>query len=88
MRAASASEVSFSTISLVSGLLSNVCFALRAISAKKLMNKPVGDNMNAQNLYAVLTMVALAGILPIDNLTDFGPSVELLVSKVIKSLIT
>jgi len=62
---ASASEVSFSTISLVSGLLSNVCFALRAISAKKLMNKPVGDNMNAQNLYAVLTMVALAGILPI-----------------------
>ena len=38
---ASASEVSFSMISLVSGLLSNVCFALRAISAKKLMNKPV-----------------------------------------------
>ena len=98
---ASASEVSFSMISLVSGLLSNVCFALRAISAKKLMNKPVrasaflhsaetwrtmsfaqslttllllvaslfltqvGENMNAQNLYAVLTMVALAGILPI-----------------------
>ena len=25
----------------------------------------VGENMNAQNLYAVLTMVALAGILPI-----------------------
>ena len=45
---ASASEVSFSTISLVSGLLSNVCFALRAISAKKLMTKPVGENMNAQ----------------------------------------
>jgi len=62
---ASASEVSFSTISLISGLLSNVCFALRAISAKKLMNRPVGDNMNAQNLYAVLTMVACAGILPI-----------------------
>ena len=62
---ASASEVSFSMISLVSGLLSNVCFALRAISAKKLMNKPVGENMHAQNLYAVLTMVALAGILPI-----------------------
>ena len=26
--------------------------------------------------------MVLAGILPIDNLTDFGPSVELLVSKV------
>ena len=32
--------------------------------------------------------MVLAGILPIDNLTDFGPSVELLVSKVIKSFIT
>ena len=45
---ASASEVSFSMISLVSGLLSNVCFALRAISAKKLMSRPVGENMHAQ----------------------------------------
>jgi len=61
---ASASEVSFSMISLVSGLLSNVCFALRAITAKKLMNKPVGENMHAQNLYGVLTMIALAVILP------------------------
>ena len=26
--------------------------------------------------------MVLAGILPIDNLTDFGPSVDLLVSKV------
>jgi len=62
---ASASEVSFSMISLVSGLLSNVCFALRAISAKKLMSRPVGENMHAQNLYGVLTMIALAAILPI-----------------------
>ena len=67
---ASASEVSFSTISLVSGLLSNVCFALRAISAKKLMTKPVGDNMTPQNLYAVLTMVALAAILPLALLAE------------------
>ena len=57
-------------VSLVSGLLSNVCFALRAISAKTLMNKPVGENMNAQNLYAVLTMVALAGILPLALLAE------------------
>ena len=37
----------------------------RAISAKKLMTRPVGENMNAQNLYAVLTMLALAAILPL-----------------------
>ena len=69
---ASANEVSFSMISLVSGLLSNVCFAARAITAKKLMNKPVGENMNAQNLYAVLTMIALAVILPLVILTEGG----------------
>lgn len=69
---ASANEVSFSTISLVSGLLSNVCFALRAISAKKLMTVPVGQNMNAQNLYAVLTLQALVGILPLALLAEGG----------------
>jgi solute carrier family 35 protein E1 len=69
---ASASEVSFSTVSLVSGLLSNVCFALRAISAKKLMSRPVGENMHAQNLYAVLTMVALAAITPLAIAAEGG----------------
>ena len=68
--------MSFSTISLVSGLLSNVCFALRAISAKKLMNQPVGDNMTPQNLYAVLTMVALAAILPLALLAEGGTIVS------------
>ena len=62
---ASASEISFSSVSLLSGLLSNVCFALRAISAKRLMSQPVGENMHAQNLYAVLTMLALVAILPL-----------------------
>jgi len=67
---ASANEVSFSTISLVSGLLSNVCFALRAISAKRLMSKPVGSNMDAQNLYGVLTVLALIAILPLALLAE------------------
>lgn len=67
---ASANEVSFSTISLVSGLLSNVCFALRAISAKQLMCKHVGKNMDAQNLYGVLTIVALIAILPLAILVE------------------
>ncbi|KAL3929903.1 MAG: hypothetical protein SGPRY_001763, partial [Prymnesium sp.] len=41
-------QVSFSAISLFSGLASNVCFALRAISAKKIMTAPIGSNMNAR----------------------------------------
>jgi len=73
---ASANEVSFSTISLVSGLLSNVAFAMRAISAKKLMTKPVGDNMDARNLYAVLTLVALVTILPLALVAEGGSIVQ------------
>lgn len=69
---ASANEVSFSTISLVSGLLSNVCFALRAITAKRLMSQPVGDHMHAQNLYAVLTMQAMVAILPLALVAEGG----------------
>jgi len=61
---ASASEVAFSAISLFSGLASNVAFALRAISAKKLMSAPIGENLHAQNLYGVLTLLALGMITP------------------------
>jgi solute carrier family 35, member E1 len=67
---ASANEVSFSMISLISGLLSNVCFALRAISAKRVMGKKVGDNLDAQNLYGVLTIVALVAIVPLALLAE------------------
>jgi len=71
---ASASEVAFSMISLVSGLLSNVCFALRAISAKTMMQKPLGERMHAQNLYGVLTMLALAMITPFALIAE-GPTI-------------
>jgi len=69
---ASANEVAFSSISLVSGLASNVAFALRAISAKKIMSQPIGQNMHAQNLYGVLTLLALAMITPFALLAEGG----------------
>lgn len=51
---ATASEVSFSAVSLVSGLLSNVAFAMRAITAKRVMQGgEVGVNLTSQNLYGV-----------------------------------
>ena len=34
------------------------------------MTRPVGENMHASNLYAVLTMVALVGILPLALLVE------------------
>jgi solute carrier family 35 protein E1 len=55
---ATASEVSFSAVSLVSGLLSNVAFAMRAITAKAVMQGgAVGSNLTSQNLYGVRSPV-------------------------------
>jgi len=73
---ASASEVAFSAISLFSGLASNVAFALRAISAKSIMSAPIGTNMHAQNLYGMLTLIALAMITPFALLVEGGSIVE------------
>jgi len=67
---ASANEVSFSWISLISGLLSNIAFALRAISAKQIMQQPIGKNLHAQNLYGVLTVLALVTLLPLALLVE------------------
>ena len=69
---ATASELSFSSISLVSGLLSNLMFALRAISAKRVMQGSMGVNLTAQNLYAVLTIQALLLLLPVALLFEGG----------------
>ncbi len=67
---ATANEVSFSVISLVSGLLSNVCFALRAITAKRVMQRPIGKHLGAQNLYGVLTIQSLLMLLPLSLLVE------------------
>ena len=60
----------------ISGLLSNVCFALRAISAKQVMSKPLGVGLSAQNLYATLTLQALAALLPLSLLVEGGTLIE------------
>jgi len=72
---ATASEVSFSMVSLVSGLLSNVAFAMRAITAKQLMQGgEIGSNLTSQNLYGVLTAMALAMCVPVAALVE-GPQI-------------
>merc|ERR1711892_241898 len=57
---ASLKELSFSYKSLICALISNVAFASRAVLSKLTMNEPVGKNMDAANLYGVLTMMAFA----------------------------
>lgn len=62
---ASLKELSFSYKSLFCALLSNVAFASRAVLSKLTMQEPVGKNMNAANLYGILTMMAFALTLPV-----------------------
>ena len=53
---ASLKELSFSYKSLYCALISNVAFASRAVLSKLTMDTPVGKNMDAANLYGILTM--------------------------------
>jgi len=69
---ASTNEVSFSMASLVSGLLSNLMFALRALSAKGVMGSQLGKSLSPMNLYASLTLIALALLTPL-GLAIEGP---------------
>merc|ERR1719389_926532 len=55
---ASLKELSFTWKALYGALLSNVAFASRAVLSKATMQKPVGENMTAPNLYGILTIIA------------------------------
>ena len=61
---ASLKELSFTWKALYGALTSNVAFASRAVLSKKTMDKPVGENMDAPNLYGVLTIMAFLMSLP------------------------
>lgn len=69
---ASTNEVSFSMISLVSGLASNLMFALRALSAKRVMGRPLGRSLSASNMYGLLTLISLALLLPVGLAIEGG----------------
>ena len=62
---ASLKELSFTWLGFAAAMLSNVSSALRGILAKTSMGGGVGENMNEANLYAVLTMIAFAVLLPV-----------------------
>eukprot|EP00325_Prymnesiales_sp_UTEX-LB-985_P009839 CAMPEP_0174698900 /NCGR_PEP_ID=MMETSP1094-20130205/4352_1 /TAXON_ID=156173 /ORGANISM="Chrysochromulina brevifilum, Strain UTEX LB 985" /LENGTH=393 /DNA_ID=CAMNT_0015896143 /DNA_START=17 /DNA_END=1198 /DNA_ORIENTATION=- len=56
---ASLKELSFTYKALWGAVTSNVAFASRAVLSKATMDKPVGENMGAANLYGVLTILAV-----------------------------
>jgi solute carrier family 35 protein E1 len=62
---ASLTELSFSWLSFIAAMISNVASASRGIVGKMSMGKPQGQNMNAANLYAVMTILSAILIAPI-----------------------
>lgn len=62
---ASMKELSFTVLALASAMLSNVSSAARGVLSKKTMSgKKIGENLDAQNLYAVLTAMSTCILIP------------------------
>jgi solute carrier family 35, member E1 len=62
---ASMKELSFTVLALASAMLSNVSSAARGVLSKKTMSgKKMGENLDAQNLYAVLTAMSTVILIP------------------------
>ena len=63
---ASMKELSFTVLALASAMLSNVSSSARGVLSKKTMSgKPIGENLDAQNLYAVLTAMSTCVLIPL-----------------------
>lgn len=62
---ASLKELSFTFLALGAAMLSNVSSAARGVLSKKTMSgKQIGENLDAQNLYAVLTAMSTLILIP------------------------
>lgn len=62
---ASLTELSFNWLSFTGAMISNVASAARGIVGKVSMGKPLGKNMDAPNLYAVMTILSSIILLPV-----------------------
>jgi solute carrier family 35 protein E1 len=62
---ASLSELTFTWLSFGSAMVSNVASASRGIVGKLLMGKSSGKNMNAANIYGVMTILSTIMMIPI-----------------------
>lgn len=62
---ASLTELSFTWLSFSAAMISNVASAARGIVGKMNMGKPQGQNMDAVNLYAVMTILSTILLAPV-----------------------
>jgi len=68
---ASMKELSFTFLALGAAMMSNVSSSMRGVLSKKTMSgKSIGENMDAQNLYAVLTAMSTVLLIPMMLATE------------------
>ncbi len=67
---ASLTELSFTWLSFGSAMISNVASASRGIVGKMTMGKSIGKNMDAVNIYAVMTILSTIMLLPVTLLLE------------------
>jgi len=80
---ASLTELSFNWLSFGAAMVSNIASAARGIVGKKTMVTPPGKNMNAVNLYGVMTILATIILTPFTLLIEGGqiiPTVQAIIA--------
>jgi solute carrier family 35, member E1 len=80
---ASLQELSFSATAFVAAMCSNTCAATRSVIGKRAMGKDKGENMDAGNLYAVMTIMATLVLTPLAAVVE-GPKLPGLWAAAIK----
>eukprot|EP01038_Epipyxis_sp_PR26KG_P011417 gene11417-15300_t len=80
---ASLTELSFSWLSFIGAMVSNFASAGRGIVGKKSMNKPLGQNMDALNLYAVMTIISSVLCLPVALIIE-GKNIGSIIKAILK----
>ncbi|CAN0352934.1 unnamed protein product, partial [Phaeothamnion confervicola] len=74
---ASLTELTFNWVAFGGAMGSNVCAAARGVLAKASMDKPKGKNMDAGNLYGVMTILATLMTMPLAAIVE-GPKLKAL----------
>jgi len=67
---ASATELSFTWLGFGAAMVSNLASALRGIVGKTTLGKPVGKNMDAANVYGIMTILATLMCFPVALLVE------------------
>ena len=80
---ASLTELNFTWLSFIAAMVSNIASAARGIVGKQSMSKPIGKNMDALNLYAVMTILATIMMLPLTIIME-GKYLVPVVTKIIQ----